>query len=374
MSGMARRSFLLAAGCALLAAPGATAQRNRATEPPAPETDLSTPEGWLEWIRHHPDDFGLVLDNGYGDQLLHQPRTPRPLASAVKVVHLAAYAEAVATGRLHPDEQIRVGDWERYYVPTDGWAHKNALTHLGIPLDPSGLHAADPEHVVRLDDVVSAMIMFSDSAAPDYLRNRLGPAALHQAAEAAGWHQPDIRSMCAEYLYLVLPETAPPAHLPVAARRRHGFALERRFAIDEQLRQRMLQRLGDGLPPYPVQQAWAAKTMAATPTQLARLHTAIATGRTTGAELARTHLERPLSGSLPPGVIGIGHKGGSLPGVLTTGMAVRRENGSTATGVLLVHGGISAEEMLNDPNPAQLVLLAVEQPAWWDRLATALHR
>src|SRR5690606_40161277 len=56
-------------------------------------------------------------------------------------------------------------------------------------------------------------------------------------------YQPDIRSMCAEYLYLVLPETAPPAHLPVAARRRHGFALERRFAIDEQLRQRMLQRL-----------------------------------------------------------------------------------------------------------------------------------
>ncbi|WP_010695364.1 hypothetical protein [Saccharopolyspora spinosa] len=36
---------------------------------------------------------------------------------------------------------------------------------------------------MTLDDVASAMIMFSDGAAPDFLRNRLGEAALRIAAE-----------------------------------------------------------------------------------------------------------------------------------------------------------------------------------------------
>ncbi|MCA1671556.1 MAG: serine hydrolase, partial [Actinobacteria bacterium] len=36
-----------------------------------------------------------------------------------------------------------------------------------------------------------------------------------------------------------------------------------------------------------------------------------------------------------PGVVGVGFKGGSLPGVLTEAFTVRREDGSTATGILL---------------------------------------
>jgi beta-lactamase class A len=365
---LSRRSLLAATGAAvplLLVAPAALAQQPAPTPP-----DLSTAEGWLAWISAHRKQLGLVVDDGRGHRLVHRPDTAMPLASAVKVVHLAAYSAAVADGRLDPAEQIRVGDWERFYVPTDGYAHANALKHLGIPTDPTGLYAADPEHRVALDDMASVMIMFSDSAAPDFLRNRLGDAALRNAAAAGGWPRADIRSMCAEYLFL-LPEFAPPAQLPTPARRVLGNALERRFSNDADLRKRVLERLTqDGLPPYDQQRDWSSNTMSATASQLAALHHAISTDAVP-AEAARTHLERPLSGNLPPGVLGIGFKGGSLPGVLTCGMSVRRQDGTIASGALLTHGDITLEQ-LGTGDPGLPLLLAVEKPEWRDRLARAL--
>ncbi|MEV6230735.1 serine hydrolase [Saccharopolyspora shandongensis] len=364
---LSRRRLLAATGAAvplLLAAPSAVAQP--ATTPP----DLATPEGWLTWISANRDGLGLVVDDGRGNRLLHRADAAQPLASAVKVVHLAAYSAAVAEGELDPKEQIRLGDWERCYVPTDGYAHATTLKHLGIPTDSTGLYAADPDHRVTLDDMASAMIMFSDSAVPDFLRNRLGDAALRKAAAAGGWARPDIRSMCAEYLFL-LPEFAPPAQLPTPARRIFGYALEQRYSNDADLRKRVLDRLmRDGLPPYDQQLRWGSKTMSSTARQLASLHRAIATGGVP-AEAARTHLERPLSGHLPPGVLGIGMKGGSLPGVLTCGMSVRRQDGTVAWGALLAHGDIALEQV-GTGDPGLPLLLAMQQPEWRDRLARAL--
>lgn len=364
---LSRRSLLAATGASvplLLLAPAALAQ------PPAPAPDLSTAEGWLAWISAHRGQLGLVVDDGRGHRLVHRPDTAMPLASAVKVVHLAAYSAAVAAGRLDPAEQIRVGDWERFYVPTDGFAHANALKYLGIPTDPTGLYAADPDHRVTLDVMASVMIMFSDSAVPDFLRNRLGDTALRNAVAAGGWSCVDIRSMCADYLFL-LPEFALPARLPTPARRALGDALERRFSNDADLRKHVQEQLMQGgLPPYDQQREWASGTMSATASQLAALHYAIATDAVP-AEAARLHLERPLSGNLPPGVLGIGFKGGSLPGVLTGGMSVRRQDGTVATGALLAHGDITPEQ-LSTGDPRLPLWLAMEQPEWRDRLAQAL--
>ncbi|RKT82520.1 Beta-lactamase enzyme family protein [Saccharopolyspora antimicrobica] len=367
---LSRRHLLVTAAAVtpLLLAPSALAQ-----PAPAPP-DLSTPEGWLAWISAHRDQLGLVLDDGRGNHLQHRPHAAQPLASAVKVVHLAAYATAVADGRLDPAEQVRVGDWESFYVPTDGFAHVNALQHLGIPTDPTGLRATDPEHRVALDDMVSAMITFSDSAAPDFIRDRLGEPALRKAAAAGGWHRPDIRSMCAEYLFL-LPEFAPPAQLPTPARRAWGYRLERRFSTDAALREQVVDRLlRNGLPPHEHQLSWAGRTMSSTAAELAALHRAIATDDfpSEAAAVARTHLERPLSGHLPPGVLGIGLKGGSLPGVLTCGLTVRHADGTTASGALLAHGDISPEQLGNG-DPGLPLLLAMQQPEWRDRLARALR-
>ncbi|MEV4732032.1 serine hydrolase [Saccharopolyspora sp. NPDC049426] len=356
---LSRRSLLVAAGATaplLLTRPALAA-------PP----DLATPEGWLSWIAAHRNGLGLVLDDGRGTHLAHRADSAQPLASAVKVLHLAAYADAVETGRLDPRELVRVGDWERYYVPTDGGAHAASLRHLGVPTGETGLHAADPEHRVALDDVVAVMILFSDSAAPDLLRDRLGADAVIRAAAVRGWPDADVRSLCAEYLFLVLPETAPPAGLPVAARRTWGFALERRHRDDPALRQEVLRRLQSGLPRYPEQVSWASTTAAGSAARLAAVHSALSSG----GGLAREHLERPLAGSPPPGVAGVGLKGGSLPGVLTSGISVRRTDGSLGWGALLAHGDISAEQ-LSTGNPGLPLLLAVEDPRWRDRLMAAL--
>ncbi|GAA0540361.1 hypothetical protein GCM10011581_48620 [Saccharopolyspora subtropica] len=48
-------------------------------------------------------------------------------------MHLAAYAIAAADGLLDPREQVLLGDWERYSVPTDGGAHAACLSTWASP-------------------------------------------------------------------------------------------------------------------------------------------------------------------------------------------------------------------------------------------------
>lgn len=369
---LSRRTLLTGGAAAVAALPLLTAcspaqARTSIAAPRAAEPDLSTADGWLTWIADNRDHLALALTDTAGLRIAHRARTPQPLASAVKVAHLAAYATAVAEGGLDPAEQVRVGDWERYYVPTDGGAHAASLRHLGVPADDTGLHAADPEHRVALDDVVAVMILFSDSAAPDLLRDRLGVDAVTRAGAARGWPDADVRSLCAEYLFFVMPETAPPAGLPVDARRTWGFALERRHRDDPGLRREVLRRLRSGLPGYPEQIPWASTTAAGSAAELAAVHGALSSE----GGLAREHLERPLAGSLPPGVAGVGLKGGSLPGVLTSGISVRRTDGTLGRGALLAHGDISAEQ-LSTGDPGLPLLLAIEDPRWRDRLMAAL--
>jgi hypothetical protein len=50
------------------------------------------------------------------------------------------------------------------------------------------------------------------------------------------------------------------------------------------------------------------------------------------------HLERPLAGRLPPDVLGAGQKGGSLPGVLTNAVTLRRADGGIGLAVLTLSG------------------------------------
>jgi hypothetical protein len=364
---LSRRTLLVAAGAAtpLLLTKPSSAQ----TAP-----DLSTPEGWLAWLPDHRDRIGIALDDGRGARLAHAAGTPRPLASAVKVLHLAAYAEAAVAGRLDPGEQVRVGDWERYYLPTDGDAHKRSLEHLAVPADESGYYAADPDHRVALREMVSMMITYSDSAVPDFLRDRLGTNAVFAAGRSRGWARPDVRSLCAEYLFLALPETAPPPGMPADGRRAWGFAVERRYRDDPALRQRVRDRLfTEPLPPWPQQTAWASATAAGSPHELAAVHRALAHGSDPVSALAREHLEEPLAGHLPPGVDGIGIKGGNLPGALTCGLSVRRADGTIGDGALVLHDPAAGSRELLGADPALPLLLAIRDPRWRDRLTAALR-
>lgn len=366
---LSRRTLLTTAALAVLpTAPACSAIA--ATEP-----DLATAQGWLDWIPAHRDRLALTLHDTAGPHLEHRPTAVHPLASAVKVAHLAAYATAVDGGLLDPREQIRVGDWERFYVPADGGAHAAALADSGIPADPTGLYAADPDRRVGLEQLATAMITRSDSAAPDYLRARLGVERVQRAAEAGGWAQADIRSLCAEYLFLLLPAEAPAPGTPLPQRRRIGFELERRHGADRALRDRARDVVLRGpLPSYTAQAAWADGTAAASPAQLAALHSSIAQGRNMpgrAAGIARELLERRLRGNRPAGVAGIWYKGGSLPGVLTAGLTVRRTDGRVLSGALFAHGAVSATQLAHG-DPGLPLLEAAIDPGYRARLEQAL--
>src|SRR5688500_12577371 len=59
------------------------------------------------------------------------PDRLNPLASSWKVVPLIAYGEAVADGKLDPNQLIPRDEWGRFYVGGDGGALENAWKRLG---------------------------------------------------------------------------------------------------------------------------------------------------------------------------------------------------------------------------------------------------
>ena len=300
---------LLLTGCA--GTPEGAAATTSPSCPAPPPADVTTAEGWLGRLAAAPGDVAVLVRSGDDVLVDHRSHEPQPLASALKVVHLAAWAAAVEDGRLAADQEVAVGDCERWYLPgSDGGAHAAALTRLGIPND--GVRALDPAARVRLSDVVSAMVRESDNAAPDLLRDLLGEEAL----AAAGWGGAP-PSFLGAFLRLVDP-TAGDAE--DAARRYAGDPAEAA----------RVQALP--LPGVDAQAAWADTTAAASAADLAGLHLALADGDPPGA---REQLEWQPP---PEGLAGVGFKGGSLPGVLAEAVTVRAADGTTSVGVLLVRG------------------------------------
>ena len=93
---------------------------------------------------------------------------------------------------------------------------------------------------------------------------------------------------------------------------------------------------------------------------------AIATGSFgPGSDIARRHLE--YAPSTLPGVAGIGYKGGSLNGVLTGGIELRRDDGSVASGALLVRR-MPPDEQSKATSPENVLLAAMTDPAVMTRL------
>lgn len=331
--------------------------------PPSP-SGVDTVQGWLGYVASHRSDVALSVDDGQGARVVLRSDEQQPLASAAKVVHLAAYGRAVADGRVRADDLVRVGDWERWYLPgSDGGAHPKALDRAGVSND--GIRALDPQRTVSFDTIVASMIQVSDNAAADFLRDRLGDQALIRAAADGGWVGVDLPSFLGEMLALVAPELAP-ASVARTQRAATELTLARRFATDPTLRTELSAR---PLPPIDVQQRWADETATGSANQLAALQRAIATGAFgAGANVARRHLE--WQNVSPPDVVGVGFKGGSLPGVLTEAFTLRRENGSTATGVLLVRRMPVADWLraLTNVSYQQMVLAAMMDPASAARL------
>ena len=161
---------------------------------PARAQSLDTPEDVLDYLVQHRKDVALVSfsvgPDGPPDSadpvLSVNADQPMALASTIKIVVLAAYAREVAAGRLDPQAELPVREWERFYLPgTDGGAHAASLAALGIPTDSDGF-ATDPEAPVSWDRIAQAMIRSSDNAAADLLLSRLGDGAVRATLVEAG--------------------------------------------------------------------------------------------------------------------------------------------------------------------------------------------
>ena len=332
---------------------------------PAPGAAPTSAAGWLGLLASTPDDVSVVVDDGRGAVVSHAPDRPMPLASAVKIVHTAAYGRAVAEGRLNPDEPVRVGDWENWYLAADAGAHAMALDALGIPRH--GLvGATDPNRTVTLQQLVASMVQFSDNAATDYLRERLGDQALIDAAAAGGWRDLDVPSELGAQLALIRPDEAPPVTAPRAERAPVEIALARRFASDpafrEDSRRRLEARAADVEAYLLESEQWARSTATGSAAQVAGLWRAVIGGSFgAGADVARTQLE--YGGPRPDGQVR-SFKGGSFPGVGTMTLSVRRPDGTLGIGVLLGRGFPPTSD-LTEVGAAQLRFLAraVEDPA-----------
>ena len=265
---------------------------------------------WVEWLAAHRDNVGLFADDGRGGRIAYRECRLSPLASAYKAIHAATFAGS----GINPQRQIKIRDWEAYYLPgTDGGAHPNALQRLGIPLD--GPYAKDPEQLVPLDSVAKAMIVWSDNTATDYLHDLLGVPALQRTAARGGWPNAQVPALLGQWLRLWWPGP--------------NDELARRFLTDPEFRAAARAQQAPGLD---AQLSWAKTTHRGSAADVASLHRAIATERIPG----RSYLEFAFSGSLEPGELGIGYKGGELAGVINAGFSLRRTDGTIGTSAVLV--------------------------------------
>jgi hypothetical protein len=324
-SGMAMRSVtVLLVAVLVLVGCGPPSTTAGCSAPP----DVGSVPGWVGYLAAHRDDVAFVVDDGRGTRLEHRADEVQPMASASKSLNLAAYARAVALGAVRPDEPVRVGDWERWEVakPTET-SHAKALDSLGIPRN--GNLARDPDRTVTIDQVANQISIWSDDAGPDYLRARLGDQALLDTARAVGWTDPELISTTGFVVSFFTPELVPPA-TDRPARRAAEWELARRYAYDPAFRAD-----ADSRPaPQGAEASWADGGPGGTARQLEALWSAVGHGTFPGSDRARALAEQdPDPG---PGILGLGVKGGSLAGVLTRGLELRRDDGTVATAVLLV--------------------------------------
>lgn len=354
---------------------------------------LASADDVLHYVSARPDDVGLVSytldrDGRAADPAVrHRESEPAPVASAIKIIHLAAYAAAVGAGRLDPAERVSVGGWEAYLVPgTDGGAHPAALARLGLPIRDG--RAADPAATVPLDRLVSAMIEESDDAAADYLRHRLGEPALVAAAargaRPAPAHVPSLNGQLLLAFGHCAARDQSGAH---SLWRLVALPAERRWELADQCLNEYAaatgearDRLAPSVLPGPARQTvWAESTAPVAPDTLAALLSATVSDRYVSPQvsaIARRHLEwQTREHSLNDHVSRLGAKGGSLPGLLSEAAYTVASDGEVRVTVLSLRAIPHRIWASGTPSHAvqQFALRLSDDPAYLQKVRTALH-
>ena len=140
----------------------------------------------IERLLDAPQTVGLVAFQAgrEAEGVYLNANLPMPLASVAKLITLVAYAEALATGELNPQEQVTLAELDRYYLPNfDLGAHRRAINELR---QNNRLISSDDNPAVLLQDVAWMMIRHSSNAAADYLHLRLGQERMEETAISLG--------------------------------------------------------------------------------------------------------------------------------------------------------------------------------------------
>ncbi|MEU6700915.1 serine hydrolase [Pseudonocardia sp. NPDC046786] len=357
------RRTLLGAAAVLFGATACSASAvDRITGAPPAPPDPDDPFGsFFERLTAAPQGWSLHLDDGRGGVLEHRADELSPLASASTVVHLAAYARAVAAG-FPADAPVPVAEWARWYVPgTDGGAHQRALVTLG----------ATAESTVTWTDVADAMLLHGDVAAADLLRETFGDDPLTEAVAAAGLPGPDLPCFAGETL------RSWSAPVDPATRRADALAAGQEYAASPQRRAEVADRMaaaGAETTRALADPGYWAGSPGGTARGLAAAHRACASGDlgVPGAgRVARGHLERVPTGKLPDGAGAVGVTEGSLPGVLAAGLYQRHDDGTVATAALLLTGPVLDPDGTDARSRTAVAasLRALRSPQTWDRFA-----
>ncbi|MBB6350487.1 serine hydrolase [Nonomuraea muscovyensis] len=295
----------------------------------AAPTDLKDAEAVLAYIRAHPDDVALVTQG-----ISHNADRLTPVASAIKITHLAAYADAVRNGKAQPGERVPVALWNAYHLPgTDGGAHEAALERL------------KPGASVTLDQVVSAMIEESDNAAADLLRDRLGPGALRKIAHTR------VGTINGEMLRAFGGCTSPA-----------DVCLKNYVKAGKPVRLT--------LPGFARQATWAETVTRVEPGILRGVLAGLRKDKT-----ASKHLEWPMrQPGADPRTLLIGTKGGALPGVISEAMYTVRPGEKPRETVLALRRLPEATWFSGMRSYAhqQFVVRMATDPAFFARVRAAL--
>ena len=310
----------------------------------APVTSLTTNEDQITAVRNllpetavpaferllaDPANVGLAVYR-LGDEangLYLNADRQMPLASVVKLVQLAAYAEAAASGQLNPVTTVPLSELERYYLPGyDLGAHERSISELTAAERIS-------QEQLPLREIPYMMMRYSSNAAADYLHWQLGQATIEETAVNLGLSQQTApctwlgqfmamanhtsaafndRQRLETYL------TEPALYGSDASLLTDAYVNSETFREDEQRWHRQNRR-----PSVHTQQFFGQNLNAqGTAREYAQLMARFAQNGLSNADssyLARTYLEWPMVFEDNQALFtNLGYKNGSLPGILTT--------------------------------------------------------
>ena len=321
-----------------------------ATATSATISNPQTSEQMLEFIRQHAANTSMVSYSTNSDGSINQAdpviqfnaEMPLPLASTMKIVVLASYAQAVEAGTLDPEEPIALADWELWYWPnTDGGAHPAALKRLEIPADQRGF-ASDPQKTVPLKTLVQAMIFESDNAATDYLIDRLGMAAIDQTIKTLGMQQQTKILPIMGLFLLVMNPDAPidSSTLPTllkldqASIEQQALALAERYKTEAAWRETVRNQGQITLTLAEQGQVFSYIMPRGSASDYAKVMALVGNNQLISPEVSQTmreYLEWPMTMAGNEAMFKhFGTKGGSLPAMLTEAMFVQPAQGEWA--------------------------------------------